>query len=326
VLGIRDVAVVPTGTDEATGDDYREHPPADGIELGRRLAIERLTDDDYQLVMAAVMPRGHFFFGVPQWGQRYAFVRRVPHAEYESKPYGWDGDHTLSYGLAASRLIRDTPHCSEFAARIVDHEDGEQQVIPLTGFEARLAYRYTRERDWLDAIEAAELRELLDDFWRVEPAWPGRVQRAIRHCERACQFPYFQESQPRLVTALEAILNTSASQVAKQFRQRVPALADLLGITGVSRKLADRQYRARSEAYHGSEVGLFSGHPGTAAPNLTEDQRRVLDETHLLQRVLRAAVRRAIEDPEFCALLGDEDAVRRRFSVTVRRRLRTVRI
>lgn len=66
-------------------------------------------------------------------------------------------------------------------------------MIPLRSFDARIAYRYGRERDWLDAEEANELRELLAAFWQVELRWPGRIQRAIRHCERASQLPFFQE-------------------------------------------------------------------------------------------------------------------------------------
>jgi hypothetical protein len=30
-----------------------------------------------------------------------------------------------------SRLVRDNAHSLEFAARIVDHDDGMQQVIPV---------------------------------------------------------------------------------------------------------------------------------------------------------------------------------------------------
>jgi hypothetical protein len=319
VREVRDIAVVPTRTDAATGEDFRVHPPASGVQLGRGLTIERLSNADYALLMASCVARGHYFFAVPQWGQRYAFVRRVPLEDYEANKYGWDDDHTLSYALQMSRLIRDNSHCSEFAARIVDHEDDEQQVIPLASFDARLAFRYGRERDWLDAGEADELRDLLTAFWQVEPDWPARVQRAMRHCERASQLPFFQESQPRLVTALEAILNTSTSHVSKQFRERVPALAAELGIDGISKRMADRQYEARSQAYHGGEVRLFSGHPGSAAPELTEPEERVLAETRLLQQVIRRAMRLAIEDASIRDLLGDESAVRERFPVRVQR-------
>jgi len=56
------------------------------------------------------------------------------------------------------------PVALEYAARIVDHEDGLQQVIPVytPGFVA--TYRLRRDRDWLTAAEAEELRQLLADY------------------------------------------------------------------------------------------------------------------------------------------------------------------
>jgi hypothetical protein len=258
---VRDVAIVPTGTDAAPVDDYRDHPPVDGVDLGLDVTIERLSDADYNLMMAACRPRGHFFIGAPQWGQRYTFVRRVDLAVYEENEYAWDTDQRLSSALALSRLVRDTVHCSAFAGRIVDHEDGEQQVIPLYGFEFRLAYRYGRGRDWLDAADAAELRALLAHFVAVEPAWPSRVRRGIRNCDRASQAPYLSESQPRLVTAFEALLNTSPRHVSKQFRDRVRAIAAEFQVDGVSGRLLDRMYDFRSKAYHGEEIHLLSGDP-----------------------------------------------------------------
>jgi hypothetical protein len=319
IRAIRDVAVVPTGTDDATADDFRDHPPAESADLGRGLTIERLSDAEYELVMAAARPRGHFFYAEPQWGQRYAFVRRVERAQYDEAPYAWDSDKTLSYALALARLVRDTSHCAEFAVRFVDFGDDAQQVIPLYGFESRLAYRYSRTRDWLDAAEAQELAALLVAFWQVEPEWPDRIRRAIRQCERASQTPFLQESQPRIITGLESIVNTSRQHVSKQFRERVVALAAEVDVEGISKSLADRQYAARSQAYHGSDVALFSGHPGSAAPDLTDEQRRALEETARLQLVLRRAARRMIEDGDFRELLASEDLVRERFPVHIRR-------
>jgi hypothetical protein len=316
---VRDVAIVPTGTDAAPVEDYRDHPPVDGVDLGFDITIERLSDDDYNLMMAACRPRGHFFFAVPNWGQRYTFVRRVDLAVYEENEYGWDTDQRLSSALALSRLVRDTVHCTEFAGRIVDHEDGEQQVIPLYGFESRLAYRYGRGRDWLDAADTTELRALLGHFVAVEPAWPSRVRRGIRNCERASQTPFLSESQPRLVTAFEALLNTDPNRVSKQFRDRVRALAGELQIDGVSGRFLDRMYDFRSKAYHGDEIHLLSGDP-EHQPEIAEEHQRFLDEAGLLQRVLRATVRKAIEDAAFRQLFDTDDQVRQRWPVVVRER------
>ena len=316
VVSVRDVAVIPTGTDKAAIEEYRDHPPVTDFDLGNEVRIERLSDDDYNLMMAACRPRGHFFHAVLGWGQRYAVIRDVDLAVYEQKPYAWDTEQRLSSALALSRLVRDTVHCSEFAGRIVGHADGEQQIIPLYGFESRLAYRYGRGRDWLDETDAGELRDLLAAFLAVEPNWPGRVRRGIRNCERASQTPFLSESQPRLVTALEALLNTSNDHVAKQFRERVRSLAAELGIDGASGRLLDRMYDFRSKAYHGDEIRLFSGDPETQL-DLAAEHERVVSEAALLQRVVRATVRKAIEDEVFRREFETDESVRRRWPVRV---------
>jgi hypothetical protein len=267
-------------------------------------------------MMAACTPRGHFYFGVPLWGQRYSFVRHVPLDQYEANVYGWDDDQVLSSALALSRLIRDNAHCAEFAGRIVDHEDGEQQVIALSGFESRVAYRYGRDRDWLDAAEAAELQVLLDRFLQAEPDWPPRVRRGIRNCERASQTPFLSESQPRLVTGLEALLNTNPGHVSKQFRERVRVLATELGINGVSGGLLDRMYDFRSKAYHGDDIKLISGDPAQH-PEIAEKHAQLVAEVRLLQQVLRATVRRAIEDGDFRAVFEEDERVRLRWPVSI---------
>lgn len=91
--------IVPTGTD-APVDDYRDNPPTHAVGLGNGVSIERLSDDAYKPMMAACVPRGHLFFAVPQWGQRYAFVRRVDLDAYRANVYRWDDDKVLSTALA----------------------------------------------------------------------------------------------------------------------------------------------------------------------------------------------------------------------------------
>lgn len=311
--------MIPTVFDEATDADFEAHPPADASDLGHGLSLVRLSHDEAELVMNASSPRGHFYIPVRQFGQRYSFVSEVDLAAYQERPFGWDTDQRLGASIAMSRLVRDSAHCAEFAGRLIDYEDGEQQVVPLYGFEFRLAYRLKQDRGWLDAAEAAELAALVDAYLSVEPNWPTRVRRAINSCDRASQLPYLSESQPRLVTGLEALLSTHSTQLTKLFRERVYALAQDLGIEGLSKTLLDRMYKARSQAYHGSEVRLFSGDPEAPRGVLSPSQQRAVNETILLQQVLRSAVRKTIEDADFRALFDDDAAIRDRWPVRVRR-------
>lgn len=50
-----------------------------------------------------------------------------------------------------SRLVRDNADSMEYAGRIVDYDDGRQQVIPRQDCELGREYRLGRGRDWLDA-------------------------------------------------------------------------------------------------------------------------------------------------------------------------------
>jgi hypothetical protein len=113
--------------------------------------------------------------------------------------------------FALSWLVRDNTHCSEFAGRIFTDAEGGKEVLPVRGVEFRLAYRYARDRGWLDA--AAELSPLLNAFLQVEPDWPPRIRRAINFCERASQTIFLLESQPRLVTGLEALAPPSGRRI-----------------------------------------------------------------------------------------------------------------
>ena len=49
------------------------------------------------------------------------------------------------------------------------------------------------------------------------------------------------------------------------------------------------------------------------------DERRILDEIAKMRDLLRAAIRRAIEDPEFRAIFTDDDALEKRWPAPRRR-------
>jgi hypothetical protein len=133
VAAIRDVLVVPTTVVEGDYPGEDEQPAGDpAVEIADGLTLERLPREDSELVMNACTARGHYFLGVRQFGERYTFVRQVDPAVYESEQsFGWDDGNMIWFAMVLSRLIRDNGHSFEFAGRIVDHDDGMQQVIPV---------------------------------------------------------------------------------------------------------------------------------------------------------------------------------------------------
>lgn len=167
-------------TSQAEGD-YGTHPPAGAppVDLGRDLALTEFDQDEADLIMNACMPRGHC-----QYMCLHAFVRTLD-AAVAARPdsYSCDVDNTVFTAMLLSRLVRDNGYSLEFAARVVDHADGVQQVIPVYAAEFVASYRLRNDRDWLTGAEAGELRRLLDAWWAVEGAMPERVVRALNLAE-----------------------------------------------------------------------------------------------------------------------------------------------
>lgn len=324
VVRVRDVLLITTtgGSEvEVDVEEFIAHPPAGDppVDLGRDLAVAGLGDGESELVMDACSPRGHFFIPIRQYGMRNALVREISLEAYEENNYNWDTERVLHDALALSRLVRDNASSTEYAARIVDHEDGEQQVIYYQGFESGLAYRLGKERDWLDAEDAVALRDLLSAYWARREQLPPNVARALWRAEDCARERWLDNRLPGVVTGLEALVNTNKRQVTKQFTVRVAALADELEIAGVGRRLARRLYNARSQAYHGRRIALLSA---TQDPERQKrqsppepDVEKTVREIALLEQVLRQAVRRCILDEDFAKHFRDAGTVRRRWPV-----------
>ena len=176
-------------------------------------------------------------------------------------------------------------------------------------------YRVRRTRDWLDYDDAAELRDLLSAYWSIEDV-PPRIARALWRAEYANWVKWGDLMLPILVSGLEALLKTQGHPATRQFKVRVAALASEVGLDGVTENFCAEMYEARSDWVHGTRVELFAGgsHGGEGGPT-DEDQRDAFAAVAHLQDVLRAAVRRTIEDPAFRAIFSDRDRIRARWPV-----------
>ena len=216
--------------------------------------------------------------------------------------------------MSLSRLVRQNIHNTKYAARVIEHDDGTCQVIPFDGLESRQAYGVNGDRDWLDAAEAAELRSLLAAYFDARDSFSVRFAQTLSLCEHLVQERYLSVML-RLVATLEGLIGTSHLMVTKQFVTRVPALAAEVGVQGVSKTLCSRLYEARSQGLHGSAIDLLK------LPAQDATVRKVA----LLQRVLRAALRRGLEDPAFRAVFTDAASIDARWPVVSRGRLSSSR-
>jgi len=326
VTRIRDILLLPT---TLANGDYRANPPAgdNAVELADGLTLERLSDDEAELVLNACTPRGHFFIPVRQYGQRYTFVRDVDPAVYETNAaYHWDEDSLVYMTMVLSRLIRDNGYSLEYAARIVDHEDGKKQVIPVTASISTHTYRLREDRDWLTADEAARLRQLIADFQPVRDTLPWRAIHGLNIGEDAVHMRIIQRSLLLIATGLEGLVQAQTDGVARQFRERLPLLAAEVGIAGVDVDFARQLYAARSQAAHGAPVGMFQVAPSPAAaadePEIPEGEPEPpapeAEPAAMVARaqdLLRAAARNAIQDEEFRETFVSGEAIEARWPI-----------
>lgn len=284
------------------------------------------------MIMDACEPRGHNFEPPRLFDQQYSFVREL-NVEDEAGPgpARFDEDGKLRDALALSRLIRDNGFSLQYAARVMDRADGEQIVRPLAATDGIAVYRLLPGREWLDGPEAEDLARLLAAKWSAE--LPGRLKRAMWRTEYAAWSQTADVMLLMLVSGLEALLKVGYRRTTSQFKNRAAAVADDVGIDGISKRLGRRMYDGRSDWAHGSHVKLFGREGGDPLTDLQEQRRR--GEIAKIRDLLRAACRRSIEDPEFCAVFSENAAIENRWPsggldsrlrrIVQRRRDRTVR-
>jgi len=217
----------------------------------------------------------------------------------------------MNEAIVLSRLVLDNAHSYAFAGRVIDRTDDHRRIVPLTGHDGRLAYRTRKDRFWFTDADAAALRTLLDQYRAVKATLPDRVNRALWQAEASSQSRYLQDAVTHIATGLEALLNTGEDEpIAAQFVKRSKQLADELGLDGTSNSYWTRLYDARSTVVHGAESKLVvpaGWHESDDEP--PPDVAKVAKA----QDVLRAAIKRAIENEDFRAVFQSENAIRERW-------------
>jgi hypothetical protein len=217
VTRVRDVLICPVDANyQPPEGELEAHPwatDAGDLDLGFGLSLTRLPSDEAELVIDACSPRGHFFYAKRQFGQRYSYVFSPTEEQWHANRSGWDPEQRIVAAMHLARLVRDNGDSIEYAARIYDYDDGQQQVIPRNDFELALAYRSQGGREWLDPQEAEELRVLLDRYWSHEPLFPDRVKRALRRTSALVRERYLDDRLPQITVALESLMMRYAELV-----------------------------------------------------------------------------------------------------------------
>lgn len=318
---IRDITLCAAETsDSVTPEEFRAHPPVGApgrlfpnavpeVGLGDGTKLLALPRDEAEEIMTACTPRGVNFDPIRQFSQRYSFVRERTLEEIEDNYFNPDEDGKLYDALSLSRLIRDHGFSLQYTARVIDHIDGKRTIAYRASSEGNAAYRLVPGREWLDGPEAEELAILLAAKRSAE--LPPRLTRAMWRSEYATRIGWADVMLPTLIGGLEALLKVGRGQLTTQFKHRATALAAELEIDGIDEHLCGRMYDGRSDWVHGSHVWLF-GREGRQGPT-DADERQALEEIAKMRDLLRAAIRWAIEDPEFRAIFTDDDALEERW-------------
>lgn len=318
---IRDIIVCAAeSSDSVTTEEFRAHPPVGAprrlfpnavpeVGLGDGVKLLALPSEEAEEIIGACTPRGVNFDPVRQFGQRYSFVRERTFEEIEDSYFNADEDGKLYDAISLSRLVRDHGFSLQYTARVIDRVDGRRTIAYRASSEGNAAYRLVHGREWLDGPEAEELARLLAAKRSAE--LPPRVTRAMWRSEYATRIGWADVMLPMLIGGLEALLKVGRGQLTAQFKRRAATLAVELEVDGVDERLCGRMYDGRSDWVHGSHVRLF-GREGGQGPTDAEEHQ-VLDEIAKMRDLLRAAIRRAIEDSEFRAIFADDDVLEERW-------------
>lgn len=335
VASVRDILLIrgDPGVDQGDRDNDLallprwEGSPASGswsapgaIDLGRGVRLETLEQDQAERLMNACAPRGHYFVPVRQFGQMYSLVRSIDDSELGDPRFVWDSDGALQDVLAMSRLVLDNSYSTDYSARIIEHADGEQQIMPAKYGSAPRTYRVRpQDRDWLTYDEVRELRTLLAAYWKSKEVLPDRVAHALWLSEYVVSVRWLDVIAPLVVVAFEALVNTGRQAVTRQFEERVPAITAEAGCP-VSKSLCSNMYDTRSRWVHGNRVSLYKTRDdldGGANGPTDDEERAVLDRIDALLRGLRSVLRKCIEDTDFRNHFSDTSQIRDRWPVSI---------
>lgn len=241
------------------------------------------------------------YYGTPkpviQYAQLYSFVREK---DAPAPPYQWDEDSRLQMCVAVSRLIQPTTVSLRYAARIRYNSDSSiADVSPAdirgVGFDTYWASQ--PERDWLTETDGIRLRGLLKKL--DSSPLPERASRALWYHEYAVRTYYVEIRWVLVATALEALVHVEKYQSTQQFKVRVSQLANELGVTGLGLADAERAYMHRSTLAHGQKL-----------EQLSDPDKRLYES---MEKALRLAILKAIEDDKFAGVLSDPEEIKKRW-------------
>ncbi|HEX3103835.1 MAG TPA: histidine--tRNA ligase [Terriglobales bacterium] len=291
---------------------FWETIPRGRFQITNELWVGKLDLNLAKRVIEACEPRGEWEHKAPTklYGQLYAFAREIG----ATNELNWDSDRKLGTCIALSRIIHPTTVSLAYAARIMFRDDVPYEIIPAS-FRGHATAAYVlkaspaylpkaNERDWLTLSDLNELKNLYSVFdW---PSLPSRVKRALFMHEEAAGDLWLDFRWQKLCTAIDTLVHIrdDYETLERQFVIRGRKLAEALGLSATARDL-EEILNIR-----------FSLAVGEQFPDIQGEELRLHD---ILAGIVRGAVKQAILDSDFSAVLRDDRLLRTRFPLAERK-------
>lgn len=285
-----------SGSFDPRNQDWGYFPPPQGdFSLGADFWIGGLPyNTDSDVVFDACEPAGFNHRPYRQYGCRYAFCRKADPPSHGPEFYQWDNEGFLGRTLFLSRLIHPTTVAPHYSARLIFQDGTLKNVVPANrGYGSHVWIVANEWRDWLSETEAQELRTGMA-VYNVQPS--ERVRRARSHIDHAFHAYYLDQRTASLVSSFESLLKVERHNMTAQFKLRVPALAQTVGLA-VSPDEAEVLYDDRSVFVHG------------LAPKYTDVSDDMMERYNRFESVLRRSLLRASTDTTFCDLFATDQEV-----------------
>lgn len=276
--------------------------PRGRFDLSDDLWVGKLDEDIAEKVLDGCEPSGPMARKSPrQYGQLYAFVRERAPVE---PPYQWDSDSRLQMCVALSRLVHPTSISFRYSARIIYSDNAKvEEIVPggVVGYGADAYVPTEGHRDWLVAGDFDALKLLVRHLPLSH--LPPRVWRALWYHEYAARTRDIGIRWTFIATALEALVHTDRPNSTRQFVGRVSRLALDLGSCEFSEDDAAAAYDCRSSLSHGQGLS-----------DLTKEKQQLYER---MDAVLREALMRSIQEPEFAKIFATDGAIRSRWPLAI---------
>ena len=295
----RDIAFFTNGSFLRADDELQQaHVPIKNrIEIVDDISMQKLPKTLWKRI-ADSCTLGGLQDATRQFTQLYAFVRELHGWPTDSDRTRWDHDERLLICISLSRIIHPTSISFKYSVRVF--YDGEEIVDvipgPVGGFGAEVWLSPNDRRDWLTDEDARNVSAIVTAYFASQSRLCTRVKQALWYLEYAYRTEFLDVRWPLVCMGLESFVHTDKKWSTAQFVNRVPKIAEQVGIRDFNEDNASEAYDMRSKLAHGQLLR-----------DIGENNLELYEK---VETTLRLAIKKAILEPSFNSLFSRDDKIR----------------